>query len=113
MIIDAKTVVITLVLVGIALYLGLKLIRQFALQIAQENHDTNMAIDQAEEEQRLKRQRDADTAAATAFAKVEPLLSKVQQIAKPTATVPKGSITVTPVTSKPGTPTPDSDPAIV
>ena len=74
MIIDAKTIIITLVLVFFAFTYGLKMIRQFALQIAQENHDAVVAMDQQEEQQRLKKERAADQAAATAFAKVEPLL---------------------------------------
>eukprot|EP00567_Pseudictyota_dubia_P004192 CAMPEP_0197457010 /NCGR_PEP_ID=MMETSP1175-20131217/44884_1 /TAXON_ID=1003142 /ORGANISM="Triceratium dubium, Strain CCMP147" /LENGTH=47 /DNA_ID= /DNA_START= /DNA_END= /DNA_ORIENTATION= len=47
MIIDTKTVVITLVIVAIALYAGLQVVRRFALTIAQENLDANMAIDAA------------------------------------------------------------------
>ena len=74
MIIDAKTIVITLVIVGVASYFGLQLIRSFALSIAQENHDANLAIDMTEEARRAKRERDADAAASAAFAKVEPLL---------------------------------------
>jgi len=74
MIIDAKTVVITFVIVGIATYFGLGAIRSFALSIAQENHDANLALDMTEETQRAKRQRDADAAAMAAFSKVEPLL---------------------------------------
>jgi hypothetical protein len=74
MIIDAKTVVITFSIIGVAIYLGLGAIRSFALSIAQENHDANLAIDQSEEARRVKRERDADNAASIAFAKVEPLL---------------------------------------
>jgi len=74
MIIDAKTVVITFSIIGVAMYLGLGAIRSFALSIAQENHDANLAIDQSEEARRVKRERDADNAASIAFAKVEPLL---------------------------------------
>lgn len=74
MIIDAKTVVITFIIVGIATYFGLGAIRSFALSIAQENHDANLALDMTEETQRAKRQRDADAAAMAAFSKVEPLL---------------------------------------
>lgn len=79
MIIDAKTIVITVVIVAVGFFAGLRMVRSFALSIAQENHDVNAALDQAEEEKRLKQERNADTAAASAFAKVEPLL-----------TVPKG-----------------------
>jgi uncharacterized protein YpmB len=85
MIIDAKTVIITLVIIVIAFFAGLRMVRAFALSIAQENHDANTALDQAEEEKRLKQERHADTAAASAFAKVEPLL-----------TVPKGPAPVAP-----------------
>jgi hypothetical protein len=74
MIIDSKTVVITFVIVGIATYVGLGAIRSFALSIAQENHDANLALDMTEETRRAKRERDADAAATAAFAKVEPLL---------------------------------------
>lgn len=74
MIIDAKTVVITLIVVAIAFYAGLQVVRRFALTIAQENLDANMADDAAEEAKRLKRERDADAAAASALAKVQPLL---------------------------------------
>lgn len=86
MIIDAKTVIISLVIIVIAFFAGLRMVRAFALSIAQENHDANTALDQAEEERRLKQERNADTAAASAFAKVEPLL-----------TVPKGPTPVAPV----------------
>mmetsp|Transcript_7132 Transcript_7132/g.13190 ORF Transcript_7132/g.13190 Transcript_7132/m.13190 type:complete len:94 (+) Transcript_7132:120-401(+) len=87
MIIDAKTIIITLVIVlGAGIY-GLKFIRQFALQIAQENHDAVVAMDQQEEQQRLKKERAADAAAAAAFAKVEPIL-KVASIDEPTSKSP-------------------------
>lgn len=75
MIIDTKTVIVTLVIVAVAFSWGLKFVRQFALQIAQENHDAVAAMDQAEEQQRLKTERQADAAAAAAFAKVQPMLS--------------------------------------
>jgi len=75
MIIDAKTIVLTLILVTIAFFGGIRFIRAFALQIAQENHDAVMAMDQADQEARLKRERAADAAAATAFAKVKPILT--------------------------------------
>lgn len=74
MIIDAKTIIITLAIVGVAGYFGLQLIRSFALTIAQENHDANLATDMSIEAKRAKRERDADAAAMAAFAKVEPLL---------------------------------------
>ena len=71
MIIDAKSIIITLVLVVVAFWWGLKFIRQFALQIAQENHDAVAAMDQKEEQDRLKKERAADAAATAAFSKVE------------------------------------------
>mmetsp|Transcript_26028 Transcript_26028/g.54941 ORF Transcript_26028/g.54941 Transcript_26028/m.54941 type:complete len:142 (+) Transcript_26028:317-742(+) len=74
MIIDAKTVALTFVVIGIIGYFGLGAMRSFALSIAQENHDANLAMDMTEEARRAKRQRDADAAATAAFAKVEPLL---------------------------------------
>lgn len=74
MIIDAKTITLTLVIVAVAAYFGLQFIRQLTLSIAQENHDANLAMDMTEEAKRAKRQRDADAAASAAFAKVEPLL---------------------------------------
>lgn len=49
--------------------------RKFALQIAQENHDAVTAMDNAAENKRLKREREADEAAAAAFAKVKPMLN--------------------------------------
>jgi cytoskeletal protein RodZ len=72
---DAKTISITLIVVVIAFVWGLKFIRQFALQIAQENHDAVAAMEQQEEQQRLKKERAADEATAVVFAKVEPLLT--------------------------------------
>jgi hypothetical protein len=75
MIIDAKTVILTLIVVLIAFYGGLRLVRAFALSIAQDNHDANRAMDQAEQELRAKREKMADVAAASAFAKVEPMLT--------------------------------------
>ena len=74
MIIDGKTIIITLIIIAIASYFGLNLIRSFALSIAQENHDANLAIDMTEQSRRLKRERLADEAAHAAFARVEPLL---------------------------------------
>mmetsp|Transcript_6084 Transcript_6084/g.10616 ORF Transcript_6084/g.10616 Transcript_6084/m.10616 type:complete len:98 (+) Transcript_6084:191-484(+) len=80
MIIDAKTVIVTLIIVAVAFVAGLRLVRSFALSIAQENLDANTAMDLKIEEQRQREERDADTAAKAAFAKVKPLL-----------TVPKGA----------------------
>lgn len=74
MIIDAKTIILTLAVVGIAGYFGLQLIRSFALSIAQENHDANLAVDMSVEAKRARREQEADAAAMAAFAKVEPLL---------------------------------------
>ena len=79
MIIDAKSIIVTLIIVSIAFYLGLRFVRAFALSIAQENHDANIAMDQAEEEQRAKREKQADTAAANAYAKLEPLLAVTKE----------------------------------
>mmetsp|Transcript_13065 Transcript_13065/g.14956 ORF Transcript_13065/g.14956 Transcript_13065/m.14956 type:complete len:98 (+) Transcript_13065:49-342(+) len=75
MIIDAKAIVVTLLIVAVAFLTGLRMVRSFALSIAQENHDANVALDQAEEQKRVKQERNADVAAASAFAKVEPLLT--------------------------------------
>ena len=74
MIIDAKTVIITLLIIIVAFFIGLRMVRAFALSIAQENYDANAALDEAAEEKRMKLERNADAAAASAFAKVEPLL---------------------------------------
>ena len=87
MIIDAKTVIVTLLIIAIAFVAGLRFVRSFALSIAQENLDANMAMDQETEERRLKKERDADAAAASAFAKVEPLLT----VQKGTSAKPEGS----------------------
>lgn len=75
MIIDAKAVLVTLLIVVVAFVYGLKFIRKFALEIAQENHDAVTAIEQEEEQKRMKKQRAADAAADIAFAKVEPILN--------------------------------------
>jgi hypothetical protein len=48
MIIDGKSIVVTLIIVLAGLFYGLKFIRKFALQIAQENHDAVTAMDQEE-----------------------------------------------------------------
>lgn len=91
MIIDAKTIVLTLILVSIAFYFGLKFVRAFALSIAQENHETIVAMDQEEQEQRLKREKLADAAAATAYAKVEPLLTVTKEEKQATTKVAEAS----------------------
>lgn len=75
MIIDAKAIILTLLLVIIGSYFALKVIRAFALQIARENHDAIMALDQTEEQQRLKRTAVADAAEKMAYAKVQPILT--------------------------------------
>lgn len=77
MIIDAKSVVLTLIVVALGCYGGLQFIRQFALQIAQENHDAIRAMDAAEDEVRLRKERaTADAASESAFAKVKPILTQ-------------------------------------
>lgn len=87
MIIDAKTVIITFLIIGVGVYFGLAAIRSFALSIAQENHDANLAMDMTAEARRARREREADEAATVAFAKVEPLL--------PASVVAKGAGTCT------------------
>lgn len=77
MLINSKSIIITLIVVIVAFLWGVKFIRKFALQIAQENHDAIAAMDQAEEQERLKKERAADAAASAAFAKVESTLPKV------------------------------------
>lgn len=79
MIIDAKSIILTLIIVCIACYGGLKFVRQFALQIAQENHDAIKAMDAEEDEQRQKKERAADAAAENAFAKVKPILTQEKE----------------------------------
>mmetsp|Transcript_16208 Transcript_16208/g.22611 ORF Transcript_16208/g.22611 Transcript_16208/m.22611 type:complete len:115 (+) Transcript_16208:60-404(+) len=78
MIIDAKSIIMTLLIAAVAFYVGLKFVRKFALSIAQENHDAVTAMDQAAESKLKKKQRDADAAAASAYAKVEPLITVPQ-----------------------------------
>ena len=94
MIIDAKTIILTLLLVAIATYLGLKFVRAFALQIARENHDAILAMDNAEEAQRLKREKAAEAAEASAYAKVQPILTTPAVAPKEsssTSSSPKGA----------------------
>lgn len=79
MIIDAKTIVFTLIFICIAGYIGLRLIRSFALTIAQENHAANLALDTANEIQRSKRLKEADEMVASAFSNVEPLVTDKQK----------------------------------
>ena len=95
MIIDAKSVIVTLLIVAVAFVYGLKLVRTFALQIAQENHDAVTAMDQEEEQKRLKKEKAADAAADAAFAKVQPVLNipaKVQPKPEPSKEVSSGEV---------------------
>jgi len=73
MIIDAKTIVLCLLGMIAFLYGGLQLIRQFALQIAQENHDAVVEMDQRADQERRRKERAADQAAQAAFARVQPI----------------------------------------
>ncbi|KAL7562840.1 hypothetical protein ACA910_002458 [Epithemia clementina (nom. ined.)] len=75
MIIDASAIILTLVAVTVGLYGGLQLIRRFALEIAQENHDALAILDQRAEDERIRKERAADAAASSAFAKVQPILT--------------------------------------
>ena len=63
-----------MVIIGVAGFFGLNLIRQFALSIALENHEANIAQDTQEQKKRLKMMEVADAAANAAFQKVQPLL---------------------------------------
>ena len=74
MIINAPTILLTLVIIAVAGYFGLNFIRQFALSIALENHEANLAQDTEEEKNRQKKMEAADAAANAAFQKVQPLL---------------------------------------
>ena len=74
MIINAPTILLTLVIIAVAGYFGLSFIRQFALSIALENHEANVAQDTQEEKNRKKKMEAADAAANAAFQKVQPLL---------------------------------------
>lgn len=82
MIINASTIILSLLGIGVFLYVGLQFIRQFALQIAQENHDALMAMDASAEEGRRRKERAADQAAQAAFAKVQPILTNPAATAK-------------------------------
>jgi len=57
MIINAHTIIITLIVIVIGAYLALRAIRAFALSIAQENHDAVLAMDAKEEKDRQRRER--------------------------------------------------------
>lgn len=76
MIINASTVIVTILVVSAVGFGGLQLIRQFALQIAVENFEANQAMDEKEEKSRKKKIALADAAASSAFQKVEPLIQK-------------------------------------
>jgi hypothetical protein len=76
MLINAKTVILTLILVAVVGYVALQMVRQFALSIALENHDANEALDSKEQKERKKKMAFADEAASAAFRKVEPLIKK-------------------------------------
>ncbi len=71
MIINAQSIILTLFVVMIGCYGGLYFIRQFALQIAKENHDAILQMD-AEENIKLHRKlgNEADRATVDAYAKV-------------------------------------------
>ena len=71
MIINAQSIILTLFIVSLGCYGGLYFIRQFALQIAKENHDAIVQMD-AEENVKLHRKlgNDADRATIDAYAKV-------------------------------------------
>ena len=75
MIINSMTMVLTLVLVLLLGFVGLRLIRQFAYSIALENHEANQEMDAKEDKVRRKKIELADQAASDAFQKVEPLIS--------------------------------------
>jgi hypothetical protein len=75
MIINGATVIITLVCIGIVGSIGLQLVRQFAFSIALENHESNIALDVKEDQQRKKKIEIADKAVSDAFKRVEPLIS--------------------------------------
>jgi len=94
MIINATTVSIGIVVIAVAFYAGLQVIRHFALTIAQENHDANLEEDQREEIKRMKRERDADAAATAAFAKVEPMLTTAQVKAPPSSAPSSGQLEI-------------------
>ena len=76
MIINAKTVILSLIVISIVGYFALQMIRQFALSIALENHQANEAMDSKEEAERKKKIALADIRASDAFKKVEPLIKK-------------------------------------
>ena len=99
MIINATTVTIGIIIIAVAFYAGLNVIRHFALTIAQENHDANLEEDQREEMKRMKRERDADAAATAAFAKVEPMLATAQMKAPSSSAPSSGQLEIEPAPS--------------
>jgi hypothetical protein len=92
MILTTTTITIGIVIITVAFYAGLHVIRHFALTIAQENHDANMEEDQREEMKRMKKERDADAAASAAFAKVEPMLATTQMKSPPSSAPSSGRL---------------------
>ena len=81
MIINGTTIVLSLLAIAVFVYVGLHFIRQFALQIAQENHDAVLAMDAQADAARRRKERAADQAAAAAFAKVQPILTTPAAVA--------------------------------
>jgi len=92
MILTTTTITIGIVIIAVAFYAGLHVIRHFALTIAQENHDANMEEDQREVMKRMKKERDADAAASAAFAKVEPMLATTQMKSPPSSAPSSGRL---------------------
>lgn len=70
MIITPITIVVTLIIISVAGYIGLFFLRKFALEIAQENNKAIRSMDAEAEEDRLKKEKRADAAAASAYEKV-------------------------------------------
>jgi hypothetical protein len=97
MIINAQSIILTLVVLVLACYGGLKFIRAFALQIAQENHDAIAAMEVADEDKRRKREQAADQAAESAFAKVQPILIQPVTKVPPAPKSTDGSLVVSTV----------------
>ena len=91
MIIDGKSIAITFVIVSAAFVYGLKMIRKFALGIAQENHDAVKAFNREEEEERAKRERRemAVVEGAGAKAKAATKSKKTSYVAETAIPVPK------------------------
>mmetsp|Transcript_47559 Transcript_47559/g.70411 ORF Transcript_47559/g.70411 Transcript_47559/m.70411 type:complete len:92 (-) Transcript_47559:317-592(-) len=86
MIINTKTTIVAMAIILAAGHFGLRFVRAFALSIAEENHGTNLEMDNQTERLRLKREQEADAALASAVAKVAPLLpNKASQNAQEAA----------------------------